>query len=254
MRLRWLTIFLDFPADSFKAGVTFWGAVTGSGLSAYRGAAAEFATLLPPTGDAYLRVQRVAAGGGGCHLDLHVDGSLTDAAGEAVKLGATIRHAEDGLIVADSPGGFTFCMVKWEGESAVPSPVPLGDAGDSRADQLCLDIPRADYDSECFFWSALTGCELRPGSRPEFAYLARPDGIPVRLLLQRRDHAVPGDPVTGHVDFACADIQRLAAEHAVAGARVLSVFPVWIVLADPTGREYCLTARDPRTGTLSKAH
>jgi hypothetical protein len=250
VRIRWLTIFLDFPADAFEAGIAFWREVTGSGLSSFRGAFGQFATLLPPTGDAYLRVQRVAAGGGGCHLDLHVDGSLSGAADHAVALGATVKHAEGGLIIADSPGGFTFCLAEWDGEAAVPSPVLVGEAGESRADQLCLDIPRPDYDRECFFWSDLTGYELRAGARPEFSYLARPDGIPVRLLLQRRDHAAPGDPVTAHVDFACADRQRLTASHAAAGARVLSVFPHWIVLADPTGREYCLTGRDPRRGTL----
>jgi len=251
VRLRWLTIFLDFPADAFEVGTAFWREVTGSGLSAFRGTSGEFATLLPPTGDAYLRVQRVAAGSGGCHLDLHVDGSLSDAADSAVALGAAIRHAEDGLIIADSPGGFTFCLVGWHGESVVPSAVLLGDAGTSRADQLCLDIPRPDFDRECFFWSELAGYELRTGSRPEFAYLVRPEGIPVRLLLQCRDHAAPGDRVTGHVDLACADRQRLTVPHTAAGARVVSVFRDWIVLADPAGREYCLTARDPRTGTLT---
>jgi len=77
--VRWLTVFLDFPAGSFGTGVAFWREVTGSALSPFRGAAAEFATLLPPTGDAYLRVQRTADGSGGHHLDLHV--------GPAVALG-----------------------------------------------------------------------------------------------------------------------------------------------------------------------
>ena len=45
---RWLTIFLDFPAGSFDPGVAFWGAVTGYGLSAARGADGQFATLMPP--------------------------------------------------------------------------------------------------------------------------------------------------------------------------------------------------------------
>ena len=53
--VRWLTVFLDFPAGSFGAGVAFWAEVTGSTLSPFRGAAGEFATLLPPYGDAYLR-------------------------------------------------------------------------------------------------------------------------------------------------------------------------------------------------------
>src|SRR5690242_21756260 len=90
MSLRWLTIFLDFPAGSFDAGTAFWQAVTGSGLSPARGADGEFATLLPPAGDAYLRVQRLRDGAGGCHLDLHVDtatGSLDAAAARAEAAG-----------------------------------------------------------------------------------------------------------------------------------------------------------------------
>jgi hypothetical protein len=39
--VRWLTVFLDFPAGSFGAGVAFWREVTGSGLSPFRGAAGE---------------------------------------------------------------------------------------------------------------------------------------------------------------------------------------------------------------------
>jgi hypothetical protein len=53
--------------------VVFWREVTGSALSPFRGVAAEFATLLPPDGDAYLRVQRVKDDPGGHHLDLHAD-------------------------------------------------------------------------------------------------------------------------------------------------------------------------------------
>jgi hypothetical protein len=255
MRFRWVTIFLDFPNNAFAPGVAFWREVTESGLSPLRGDSGEFATLLPTTGDAYLRVQRVGEGGG-CHLDLHVDvrsEALPAAAARASALGATVRHAEDGLIVADSPGGFTFCLVDWEGESVVPEPVQFGDAGASRADQLCLDIPAAGYEEECSFWSALTGISPVSGSLPEFTVLPRPAEIPVRLLLQRRSDAAPGDRVTGHVDVACADRRRLADAHtgagAGAGARVLAEFPHWIVLADPTGREYCLTGRDPYTGT-----
>lgn len=252
MRLRWLTIFLDFPPGAFWPGVAFWREVTESRLSPLRGESGEFATLLPPTGDAYLRVQRVAAGSGGCHLDLHVDGTPREAVDHAGGVGALLQHLGEGLIIAKSPGGFTFCLVGWDGESAVPDPVRACGAGEARADQLCLDIPAADYDRECSFWSALTGYELRAGSRPEFCYLARPEGIPVRLLLQRVDDAAPDRRVTGHVDFACADRRRLAGAHVAAGARVLAEYPAWTVLADPTGREYCLTDRDPRTGTQAR--
>ena len=93
--------------------------MTGSGLSPFRGAAGEFATLLPTDGDAYLRVQRVADGSGGHHIDLHVDpalASVEQAAERAVALGAKLLHREEGLVISSSPGGFMFCLVRWHGE------------------------------------------------------------------------------------------------------------------------------------------
>ena len=249
MPVRWLTIFLDFPADAFDASVAFWRQVTGSGLSAPRGAAGEFATLLPPSGDAYLRVQRVLDGPGGCHLDLHVDTSLESlegAAGRATALGARVLHAEAGLIIANSPGGFTFCLVRWDGESVVPGPL-AADSGVSRADTLCLDVPPAQYERECSFWSALTGWDQRAAPVPGFAYLRGPTGMPARLLLQRLDGAAPGQRVRGHVDFGCTDEQALSL-HVGLGARVAGAHPYWTVLADPAGREYCLVTREPDDG------
>ena len=39
----------------------------------------------------------------------------------AVALGARLRHREEGEItVLDSPGGFPFCVVRWDGEATVP--------------------------------------------------------------------------------------------------------------------------------------
>jgi Glyoxalase-like domain len=253
MAIRWLTIFLDFPAQDFGTGVAFWREITGSGLSPYRGTDGEFATLLPSAGDPWLRVQRVRDGTGGCHLDLHLDGgdaALTDTAGRAVSLGARVEHRDNGLVILDSPGRFRFCLVRWEQERTVPGPVVLGDEGASRADQLCLDIGPGAFDRECSFWAELTGWDLRAGVRPEFAYLERPGGMPARLLLQRRTAAGEGDGVTGHVDFACAEPARLAPRHVGSGARIVAPLSHWVTMADPTGRPYCLTMRDPLTGKL----
>jgi Glyoxalase-like domain len=227
--VRWLTVFLDFPADSFDAGVAFWREVTGSALSPFRGAAGEFATLLPPSGDAYLRVQRVAGGGGGHHLDLHVDpalASVEQAAERAVALGAKVLHLERGLVISASPGGFTFCLVRWHGEGTVPGPVRLDGAGASRADELCLDIPAGTFERERSFWTTLTGWEGQDGARS------------VRLGFQPCDGA---GPVTGRLGFSCADPERLAARHAASGARILAVLPHETALADPVGRLYRLT-------------
>jgi Glyoxalase-like domain len=245
MRARWLTIFLDFAPGGFDAGVAFWREVTGSGLSALRGAAQEFATLLPPSGDPWLRVQRVASGPGGCHLDLHVDTSaqaLSDAAAEAVALGASVWHREDGLVVAESPGGFPFCLVEWEGEATAPG---RASPGADRADQLCLDVPPASFAAEARFWAGLLGLAAARGvgGRPEFAYLGLGGGR-VRLVVQRRDEAGPGARVTGHLDVVCADLAAATRRHVAAGSRVRAELPWWTVLADPAGRAYCLVAAD----------
>ena len=56
MTVRWLTAFLDRPAATIDAATAFWRTVTGSTLSTPRGEHRQFATLLPPDGDAYLRV------------------------------------------------------------------------------------------------------------------------------------------------------------------------------------------------------
>jgi hypothetical protein len=245
--LRWVTIFLDFPAGSFDAGVAFWQEVTGYGLSAPRGADGEFATMLPPSANAYLRVQRIADGAGGCHLDLHVDAgaeSLNAAADRAVAAGALIRQREDGLAVGVSPGGFPFCLVDWEGQRAVPPPLAVGGGGASRVDTLCLDVPPGEFERELAFWAAFTGQEARPAPVPGYAYLTRPAGWPVRLLLQRRDSAAPGDRTRGHVDFGCTDPEARD-RHVALGARVTGIQEHWTVLTDPAGREYCLVARDP---------
>lgn len=242
MRLRWVTIFLDFPGDAFEAGTAFWREVTGCGRSSSRGEAGEFATLLPPDGDAYLRVQRIFDGAGGCHLDLHVDlaaGSLAEAAAQAVALGARMHDREDDeVIILDSPGGFTFCVVPWEGEKTVPAPFADG-AGASRVAQLCLDVPPAQYEREVSFWAALTGWAAWATPVPECTFLTGAAEMPAGLLLQRRQIVAPGDRVGGQVGLKCADMRRTADWHASLGARVTAMYPWGIVLADPVGRPYC---------------
>ena len=246
MSFPWLTVFLDFPADRFDRGVEFWRQMTGYGLSPSRGANGEFATLLPPSGDAYLRVQRVLSGAGGCHLDLHVDTaaeSIGEATDRARSAGARVTTIDDGRQVLHSPGGFPFCLVTWDGERVVPPPL-AGDGGVTQVDTLCLDIPPGGFDRELAFWTALTGQQTHPAPVPGYAYLDRPAGWPVLLLLQRREQAASGDLVSGHVDFGCTDPGALA-RHVALGARVTATEQYWTVLNDPAGREYCLVGRDP---------
>jgi predicted enzyme related to lactoylglutathione lyase len=243
-----MTGFLDFPPAGFERGVWFWRAVTGYGISAPRGTAAEFATLVPDHGDAYLRVQRVAEGDPGCHLDLH----LVDAGGmteRVVSLGARVLRSEPGLTVLTSPAGLTFCLVEHEGEAGRPPPSCWPGGQRSLVDQLCLDIPASAFDAECAFWAAVTQWEHRHGSRPELSYLTRPAGMPLRLLLQRLSREDPG-PCRAHLDLACDDLALERQRHQALGAVVVRAMPNWTTLRDPTGLAYCVTRRDPAAGTL----
>ena len=247
MAILWTTAFLDFPAATFNSGCRFWEAVTGFKLSAPRGVSGEFATLVPSNGDAYLRVQRVGDEEPRIHLDLHVD-DVEGSACQATALGAGMVEAWPGLIVMSSPTGLFFCLVRGEDRFERPRP-PVWPAGQrSLVDQVCLDIPPPDFAREGDFWAGLTGWERRRGSRSEFDYLVRPAGMPLRLLLQRLDDEHPC-LCRAHLDLACDDVPAERRRHEALGGRVWAE-PSWTTLVDPTGLAYCITRRDPTTGTL----
>jgi hypothetical protein len=236
----WLTIFLDLPADRHDAGTRFWQAATGYGLSAARGDQGEFATLVPPAGDAHLKLQRTGGGEPGTHLDLHV-ADLDAALGHAIEQGAELV-ARPGHAVLRSPAGFVFCLV---GE-ADAEPAPPADWGThrSRVDQLAIDVAHDAWDAETAFWSGLTGWHVQRGSMPEFARLATPAELPVRILLHRLDDGT----THGHVDIAADDrgqeVERLTAH----GADQTRRHAEWTVMTGPDGSTFCVTDRRPDTG------
>ncbi len=245
-----MTAFLDLPPDVHEVGTRFWCAVTAYAVSPPRGEHAEFTTLLPPVGDPFLKIQRTSGGSGspGLHLDLHVT-SAADSAARAEGLGAQVVHRSDhGYVVLRSPGGFVFCFVH-EVLHERPWPTRWPQEHESVVDQVCLDIPSDRYEAECAFWSGLTGWPVRGSvSRPEFRHLVRPDGIPIRLLLQRLGSSADG-PVTGHLDLACDDRPTEVARHVTLGATVVADHGGgWTTLRDPAGALYCITDRDPRSG------
>jgi hypothetical protein len=253
MRVRWVWAFLDLPEQGFDEAVDYWRSVTATVVSPLRGDREEFATLLPAEGSAWVKVQRVG-GHGGLHLDLDVEEPLETARDEALGLGAEVlaEVPDDdgvlGVVVVRSPGGFVFCLTRWQPHETAAGQVRS--EAQTLFDQVCLDVPRSTYAAELDFWSALTGWEVRQGSVPGFASLLRPDGIPVRLLLQQ---LVEGDgDVRAHVDFACLDRDAETARHVALGATVERVEAVWTVLVDPGGRRYCLTDRDPATGLVRR--
>jgi len=227
VRPTWITAFLDLPASSYDDGVAFWSAVTGCTLSPSRGADGEFATLVPPAGEPFLKVQRIGSEVPGVHLDVH--------------------SAEGSWEVRSSPGGFPFCLNTVAGGER-PAPVRWSSEHTSLVDQVCLDIPPEAYDDECAFWAELTGWELAPTSAPYMQQLVRPPGMPLRMLLQRRDEGE--GPVRAHLDLATTDREAEVARHVALGAGVDGGGPRWTRLRDPAGALYCVTDRDPVTGLL----
>ena len=248
--IRWLTGFLDIPAETFEPGARFWEAATGSTRSAARGDQLQFATLLPTDGDAFLRVQRVDSGSAGVHLDVHV-ADITAGVRRAVDLDASIV-ADCGYVVMASPAGFVFCLVGHHGESVRPSPFEAESEGPSLVDQLTIDVPAQHFLAEVAFWSALTGYQQCSAARAEFEVLVRPPTIPLKLLLQRLGDDDPHSTARGHLDVACGDhVAAVAARHCKLGARLERTETYWTTLRDPAGLAYCLTARDPVSGLLN---
>lgn len=245
--IRWLTAVLDVPGEHVERACAFWTAVTATSCSGWPGQAGESTALVPGAGDVYLRMQRVDAAQGGCHLDVHTD-NPSGLAEIVASLGGTVEHPPPGVTVLGSPGGFRFCAVAWRGEKHRPSPQSWPSGHRSLVDQLCLDIPPGAFDAECDFWAALTGLDHRAGG-PGFRYLPRPAGMPLRLLLQRLDDPAAG-AVRAHLDLACSDIAAERRRHEALGATMGYQGRVWITLRDPAGTAYCITRRNPDTGTL----
>ncbi|MYT74806.1 MULTISPECIES: VOC family protein [unclassified Streptomyces] len=236
MTVRWTYAFIDRPYEEFGAACDFWARVTGTRRSELRGERGQFATLVPyeGEGDPYVKVQGVADGPGGAHLDLAVD----DVPGESARarsLGAELVFSEEGLAVLRSPAGHLFCLVPWLGESVVPA----GVAAAGRLDQVCLDTAPGVYAAEVDFWAALTGWPEVPCRSPEFRLLK---SSPIQLLLQRLDL---DDPPTAHLDLACAEPSRVRSWHVAAGSALLREGRSWSVMRDPTAALYCLTNRTP---------
>jgi hypothetical protein len=250
MAIRWVTAFIDRPAEVFDSAVSFWLAATSSSLSTPRGADNQFATVLPPDGDAYLRVQRIEVDRGS-HVDLHVDDVNTFVA-HALESGAEVQRSTTIPPVLHSPAGMVACVVAHRGKSRRPAPYRSASGVLNLVDQLSIDIPASHFDQECRFWSALTGWELRASSvRQEFRHLVRPLNLPLRLLLQRKDD--DERPARAHLDIASDDVDLLVADHESLGASVVERFEYWTAMTDPSGYPYCVTKRDPRTGLLPQA-
>ena len=240
----WLTAFLDNGVEHHDASVGFWRQTTGYELSLPRGDDGEFASLVPPDGDPFLKVQRLHAGADRVHIDLHVPDPRA-AADHAIGLGATeLTFVGVGYVVLTSPGGLAFCFVS---HPAVQKPSATQHAGGhaSRVHQVAIDVPQEKYERELDFWHQVTGWQPRPSSRfEEFRFLGPGDGQPLGLLVQRLGEDDPG-PVRAHLDWGTTNREAETERHVALGATVVGVHSRWTVMKEPTGRVYCLTDGDP---------
>ncbi|MFC7262418.1 VOC family protein [Streptomyces lutosisoli] len=244
--IRWTYAFVDRPMKGFGPATDFWTAVTGTRLSEPRGDQGEFVTLLHDGADACVKAQGIEAGDGGAHLDLAVE-DVPALVESALRLGAEVVADHEGWAVLRSPGGQLFCAVPWHGESTRP-PVVEGPSGAaSRLDQVSIDLAPSVYDTEITFWSELTGWASHPGALPEFHLVKPPAALPFRILLQRLG---TDRPTSAHLDIACSDIEAVRAQHERLGATLVTHGARWAVMRDPAGGTYCLTPRDPGTGSL----
>lgn len=243
--LRWITAFIDVPAHALEPATAFWQSVTGSVVSPTRGEHGELTTLIPRDGEPSLKIQRVEDGPAGVHLDLHTDDvpSLVD---HATACGADVQQPGEHVVMR-SPGGFTFCVVDHPTGGSRPSPVPWW-GGSSLVDTACLDMPSPVYEREVAFWAELTGREHVEGRFAEYSSLEPPADQFLRLLLQRLES--DDGPVRAHLDLSSVDRVAEVVRHRSIGAELVREAGDWTVLRDPAGLEYCVTDRDPVTGTL----
>jgi hypothetical protein len=244
----WMSALLDFASPDFDRGVPYWSAVTGYAVSPPRGEHDEFATLLPPDGDGYLRVQRLDRGPSRIHLDLHVTDPAAGA-DAAVSLGAhVVARPDQGYVVLRSPGGFTFCLVRHPA-AAVPAARSWPGVRRSRVYQACLDIPSSEYEREHDFWAAMLAASADVLTRrPEFARVRGQRRFALDLLLQRLGEE--SGRVRAHLDLGTTDRPDEVERHRALGGQVVAEEEFWTVLSDPGGSPYCITDRDPATGRL----
>lgn len=243
MEIVWAAAFADVAAAEFDAAARFWTAVTGATLGTLTGNADEFVPLIRPDEDPYVYLQRTArpAGQAGWHFDLFVDEHAA-AVHKAQQLGAQQHYDGGGYVAMATPAGQPFCLVDGKRYIRRPQPVVWPDGHQSLLDQVCFDIPPAQFDAEFEFWTALTGWERVTTDHREFERLARPAGHPLRILLQRMEEP---EPIRAHIDFSCDDVPAEVARHKALGAQVVRRTEGWTTLRDPIGLLYCITRRVP---------
>jgi predicted enzyme related to lactoylglutathione lyase len=218
MRVHWVYAFIDRPAERFESAATFWTTVLKWPLSPRRGEHDEFATLVPPEGDAYVKLQAVEEGGG-MHLDLSV-ADVRALADRAAGLGARVVADHDRYVVLASPGGQLFCAVPWHGEARRPPRAARSSGRRAASTRSSSMSTRRGADERARLLGRAHARSARPARTA--AGSSRPSGA-----------ADLGSP-----DLACSDRTLVRAWHERNGATVVAEHPQWTVMRDPAGGVY----------------
>jgi len=233
---------IDVPEEQHAVASAFWGRVFGWPAGAPWPGHPELCTFEPPSGTAYLHLQRID-GPARVHLDVEAgDGAGTVA--HAVGLGAEPVAAYDDWTTLRSPGGLPFCVLRSERAATTPPPLAHPDGHRTRMVQVCVDSPAAAHDREVEFWRSLLDGRFVPSQRPEFAGKWHDDGSPVQLLFQRLDE--PEGQVRAHLDHGTDDLDAEVSRLLALGATdVGRGSGGWHVLRDPAGDLFCATRNSP---------
>ena len=85
----------------------------------------------------------------------------------------------------------------------------------------------------------------RSGSAEFAGKLYPPAGSSVQLLFQKLGPDDPATAARAHIDLGADDIEAEAARLVGLGAEQLGLGRGWIVLRDPVGMVFCVTANSP---------
>ena len=239
---RWMHAFVDVSAEHAESVRAFWSAVTGWPVGDPWPGHPEFASLAPPDGAPYLHVQTV---GGPPREHVDLVGAPEPDTVRLEQLGATRGPRHDAWQVMSSPAGLPFCVCDEQRPHQRPGATSWSDGHRSRLVQLCVDVPAQHHDAELAFWRAATGWVDEPVDAPEFHRLVHRAESPLQLLVQRLGGDDGATRARAHLDLGSGDVGAEVARIEALGARVLRPGDGFVVLQDPVGLPFCVTANAP---------
>lgn len=234
---------IDVAEEQHAVTGAFWSRVLGWPVGAPWPGHPELCTFEPPSGTAYLHLQRIE-GPARVHLDVET-GDRDGTVARALELGADPVAAYDDWTTLRSPGGLPFCVLGSDRSTTTPPPLTHPDGHRTRMVQVCVDSPAPVHDREVRFWRSLLAGRYVPSRRPEFAGKWHDDaGSPIQLLFQRVDESE--GPVRAHLDHGTDDLEAEVSRLLALGATDVGRGPGgWHVLRDPAGALFCATRNSP---------